>query len=412
MLRELSDVSKDAPISGRIGELGRLLEPFTAFFNRYKVLREAAGDSACDFMLGNPQEGPLDGYTETLHRAIEPRSAGWFAYTESLPEAQEAAAASLRERLGIPFAAPDIAMTNAAMAAIVVAIQVVADEGDEIVTITPGHFLYEPLIRSTGAVPVRVPMDPETFDLDVPAIAKAITPRTRAVLVNSPHNPTGKMYPAQTLARLSTVLQAASAENGRPIYLVSDEAYHRLALDGRRFVSPVGAYPWSMLIYTYGKALLAPSERIGYVALSPRMPDRTQVMAAIWTAQLVTGWSFANGSLQHALPELEPLSIDVGHIERKRDRMVSALRDMGYEVLLPDAAFYLLVRSPLADDVAFASLLEAGDVFAMPGQMFEMPGYFRLSLTASDEMIERSLPVFSRALRGDAGGVARAEDGR
>lgn len=396
-----------AVISGRIRELQRILEPFTAFFVRFKAFREAAGQNACDFMLGNPQDPPLEAYTESLSKAIEPRSAGWYAYTESLPEAREVVAASLRERLGVPFRAEDVAMTNAAMAALAVSMQVLTDRDDEVIIVTPPHFLYEPLIRSTGAVPVRVPMDPRTFDLDVPAMARAITPRTRAVLINSPHNPTGKIYPAETLRRLAAILKKESRRNGRPIYLISDEAYNRLVLDGRRFVTPTAFYPYSLLIYTYGKTLLAPSERIGYIALSPDMPDREEMMASIWTAQLVTGWSFPSGILQHALPDLEPLSIDLDHVQRKRDRMVTALREMGYELHLPEATFYLLVRSPLEDDAAFARLLEQHDVFVMPGQMFEMPGYFRISLTATDDMIERSLPVFARALRDVGDGTSK-----
>jgi len=248
---------------------------------------------------------------------------------------------------------------------------------------------------------VRVDVDPRTFDLDVDAIAEALTPRTRAVIVNTPHNPTGKVFPPETLERLASVLEEAS--RSRTVYLLSDEAYNRIVFDGRPFTSPAAYYPNTMLIYSYGKQLLAPSERIGYVALPPTMPGREEVRMAITTAQLATGYAFPNGVLQHALADLEQISVDMDLMQRRRDLMVSALREMGYELHVPEATFYLLVRSPLPDDLAFTDLLAEERILVMPGSMLEAPGYFRISLTASDDMIERALPGFAAAMRGAGG---------
>ena len=352
-----------------------------------------------DLMVGNPQEMPLPRFVEALQRWSVPQHKDWFAYTTTSPKAAEVVAAVLRERRGMPFEADDVTMTNGAFGALAVALGAVVDAGDEVIFLTPPWFFYEALILGAGATPVRVPVDRATFDLDVEAIVAAITPRTRAIIVNSPNNPTGKIYPSQTLERLAQALIAASERNGRPIYLLSDEAYSRIVFDGRPYHSPTAYYAHSFLIYTYGKTLLTPGQRLGYIALPPTMPDHEQMRRAVAMAQLVTGYAVANALLQHALGDLETLSIDVEHLQRKRDRMVEALRGMGYEVHMPEGTFYLLPRSPWADDRAFAELLTTQDVFVLPGAFVELPGYFRISLTANDEMIERSLPGFEAAIR-------------
>jgi aspartate aminotransferase len=179
--------------------------------------------------------------------------------------------------------------------------------------------------------------------------------------------------------------------------LLSDEAYSRIIYDHRRYDSPTAFYANSFLLYTYGKTLLAPGQRMGYIALPPMMPSRELMRNALFVSQLVTGYAFPNALLQRALPDLEELSIDMAHLQRKRDRMVTALHVMGYEVHVPEGTFYLLPRSPLPDDWAFVESLASRDVFCLPGCVVELPGYFRISLTASDEMIERALPRFAVA---------------
>ena len=385
-------------LSRRVGELLELGAPVFTWFAASEAKVRAAGEEACDFLAGNPQELAMPEYLDALRRWLEPKSPAWFAYKNSEPETREAAAASLRERLGIEFEPQDVAMTNAGIAAIAVAARVVVDEGDEVVIITPPHFLYEPLIWVAGGTVVRVAADRDTFDLDVEAIAAALNPRTKAVLINTPHNPTGKIYPPQTLRRLADVLTEASDRFGS-IYLLSDEPYNRILFDGHTFQSPAAYYPNTMLLYSYGKQLLAPGMRIGYIALPPTMPERDRVMAHVLLGQLATGFAFPNAVLQYATADLEQISVDVSRLQARRDLMVPALREIGYELHVPEATFYLLVRSPLEDDRAFCDLLADERIFAMPGAMLECPGYFRLSLTASDDMIERSLPGFARALK-------------
>ncbi|MGH2394122.1 MAG: aminotransferase class I/II-fold pyridoxal phosphate-dependent enzyme [Candidatus Limnocylindria bacterium] len=350
-----------------------------------------------DFTFGNPHEMPLAGLVSALQAWSVPLNKDWFAYKASEQEAREVAASGLRQRTGVPFEADDLAMTNAGIAALMIAIRAVTDPGDEVIYSQPAWFLYDALIVDADAIPVRVDIDPATFDIDPNAIAAAITERTRVVIVNSPHNPTGKVVPTTTLAKLAAVLEAASARNGRTIYLLSDEPYAKLVFDGKRAPSPAEHYAETLIAYSYGKVLLAPGQRIGYLAISPDSAAREELRSAIFVTQIATGWSFPSALMQHALPDLERLSIDLDHLRRKRDRLTGALSTIGYTVHIPEGTFYLFPQSPLADDRAFAELLAKHDVFVMPGSFFGTSGYFRVSLTASEEMIERSLPIFAAA---------------
>lgn len=371
--------------------------PVLEFLTASSQARRLHEPGVANFLLGNPQQLPLPGFVEALRHWSVPQDKDWFAYKINDPKAQAAVATILRERRNVPFDPDDIFLTNGATGGLAVALGAVVDPGDEVVFISPPWFFYEAFIVGAGGIPVRAQIDPATFDLDVDAIAAAFSPRTRAIIINSPNNPTGKMYPPETLQHLSAALTAASERNGRPIYLLSDEAYSRIVFDGRPYYSPTAFYPRSFLIYTYGKTLLTPGQRLGYVALPPTMPDREQLRSALALSQLVTGFAVANALLQHALADLEKLSIDIAHLQQKRDRMVGALQEMGYEVHVPEGTFYLLPRSPWADDRAFADLLLTNDILVLPGTWVELPGYFRISLTANDNMIERSLPGFAAA---------------
>jgi aspartate aminotransferase len=240
-------------------------------------------------------------------------------------------------------------------------------------------------------------MEAPDFRLNAASVERVITAKTRAIIVNTPQNPTGRIYTRDELETLAAVLTRTSQRNGRPILLLSDESYNRILFDGREFVSPAVAYPHTLVLYTYGKQLLAPGERLGYVAVSPLAGDRDDLRAAVFFSQVVGGWQFPNATLQRAVPDLEMLSIDVPALQRRRDRMFDALTAFGYEANRPEATFYMLVRSPLSDDVAFTNLLAKHDVFVGPGTIFELPGRFRISLTANDDMVNRALPGFKAA---------------
>jgi aspartate aminotransferase len=386
------------PSSQRIEKARAKMGPFLNFFLHSTFAREGRQPGACLFVTGDPQEGPPEGFVPSLQQAAVPQNPNWFGYKMSEPASQAAVAASLLAQTGLAYAPEDIALTNGAFAGLATLLMALTDPGDEVVFNSPPWFFYEGMIAGNGLVPVRVRVRMDNFDLDLAAIEAALTPRTRAVLVNTPNNPTGRVYPPETLQALGDLLESASRRFGRPIYLISDEAYSRLLFDGRQHHSPAKYYANTCVIYTYGKTLLTPGQRMGYVALPPAMPDRAELRDAIFAAQIMVGYAFPNALLQYALPELEKQSIDLTRLERRRDRMIRALRGMGYELHQPEGTFYLLPRSPILDDWDFTERLAARQVFVLPGVVVEMPGYFRISLTASDDMVDRALPVFAEVL--------------
>jgi aspartate aminotransferase len=370
--------------------------PFLGFFNG-PIWARNADPGVANFAVGNPQAMPLSGYVDALRTWLDPKSPDWYAYKLSEPKSQAAVARSLTARTGIDWDPADVAMTNGGFAAIAVALRTILEPGDEVVFLSPPWFFYELLIRAAGGEPVRVPLAPPAFNIEMESIAAAITPRTRAVLLNTPHNPSGRVYPLDDLRTLATLLEDGGRRIGRPIYLVADEPYNRIIFDGRQFHSPAEVYPNTITTYSYGKTLLAPGMRIGYVTVPPTMADREAFRERVLIAQLATGFSFPNALLQHAIEDLERLSIDVPALEKRRDRLVGALRGMGYEATMPEGTFYIMARSPIDDDVAFGEILAQEGILILPGDVVETPGWFRISLTATDEMVESSLAGFERA---------------
>jgi aspartate aminotransferase len=371
--------------------------PFLQWYPSSRHAARAGDPSIADLVFGNPHQMPLPALVDALARNLVPQDKDWFAYKLSEPVATRTVAGSLRARTGLEFQPEDVFMTNGGFAALAASLRVVAGPGDEVIFLSPPWFFYELLIRAAGALPVRVKLEAPVFALDAGAIAATITPRTRAVIVNSPNNPSGRIYGDDELQSLAAALSEASARHGRPIALLSDEAYVKIAFGGQRPKSPAQFYPHTFVLYSYGKQLLAPGQRIGYIALAPAMPGREALREAMMIAQCATGFAFPNALLQHALPEIDPLCIDLAPLERRCERIVSELPRLGYDVVPPASTFYVLARSPLADDLAFVDRLAEHDTFVLPGSVLELPGWFRISLTANDAMIERSLEAFAAA---------------
>ena len=384
------------PIASRVAAVSGAMAGLLGQLQLWESLRREPG--VVDLTLGNPQEMPLAGFVGALQRHTVPQDKDWFAYKRSEPEARASVAQSLRQWRGLPFEPADIFLTNGAFGALATAFRALLDVGDEVIFSLPPWFLYEPMLRAADAVPVKVRVRPADNDLDLDAIAAAIGPRTRAVIVNTPNNPTGRIYPPATLTALSDLLTEASARFGRPIWLISDEPYARLVFSDAEFHSPSEFYPYTLISYSYGKVLLTPGERIGWLAVSPSVPDRQSLREAIEVCQIAAGWLFPNAVLQYAIDDLEGLSIDLGALERKRDRVVSELRDAGYQLRPPEGTFYLWVRSPDPDDLKFCRRLAEHKVLVLPGTICEVPGHFRISLTGSSDMFDRALPGFRAAI--------------
>ena len=341
---------------------------------------------------------PLEGLVSAIRNRAVPQNKDWFAYKTSEDGCARRSSPSASARSsGLPSSPTTSRMTAGAFAAIMVAFRLLLDAGDEAVYSEPAWFCYEPMLAAADAVPGKVPLKAPSFDLDLAAIEAAIGPKTRLVIVNTPHNPTGRIYDRATLQELADLLDRASARIGRRIFLLSDEPYRRLRFDGRGFVSPAALYPWTLISYSYGKVLLAPGQRLGYLAFSPLMPaaDRSALRDVMFAAQMALGWCFPNALMQYAVPDLETLSIDQGALAARRDRLMKTLSHAGYELLPPEGTFYLWSRWPAGDPDMFWNALADRDVFVMPGAIMNAPGYFRISLTASDAMVERALPAFA-----------------
>ncbi len=369
--------------------------PFRAMFDfrmRSGYAERRLEPGVVDLTFGDPHEIQRPEFVEALREAAVPRDELWFAYKQSEAGAQEAAATSLERVVPLGWTADDLRMTTGGFGAITVAMKVLADPGEEVVYTLPPWFLYEPLALEAGLVPVKVAALQPSFDLDLDAIASAIGPRTRIVIVNSPNNPTGRIYSPTTLRTLARLLDEASARHGRRIWIVSDEPYNRIVFSGNEFHSPAEFYEQTLVCYSYGKTLLAPGQRLGYLAVPPGVTGREELLEAVDMMQIAAGWLFPNAVMQHATPRLEQLSHDVAGLEAKRDRTVAGLREAGFEVATPEGTFYLWVRSPVPDDEEFSADLAARGVLVMPGTIFETPGWFRICLTATADSLEAALP--------------------
>ena len=374
------------------------IQKVEAFFMSYKAAVERT-PAVADFTFGNPQEMPLPGLVDAIKKHAEPRSVDWYAYKSNEIDACAFLADVLSVELGLPFEPEDIALTKGAFGAIKMCFTMLLEFGDECIVPLPGWFCYGPMLAAAGAKEVQVPLDPGNFDLDLQAIADAITPRTRIVVVNTPHNPTGRIYSRADLRKLADLLDAKSAQIGRRIWILSDEPYRRIRFDGLGFTTPAAVYPYTLIDYSYGKILLAPGLRLGYLAISPTLPatERDELRRLRFAVQMADGWNVPDAPLIYALPDLEGVSLDMVALARRRDRMLGALTQWGYNLTRPEGTFYLWGQAPGGDGGAFASRLQMSGVYVMPGTIFDRPSDFRVCLTATDEMIENALPAFQAA---------------
>jgi aspartate aminotransferase len=385
-------------ISARILATNAAFEAVKNFYFNSRYAERRLEPGICDFTLGNPHEMPLEGIVSAIRERAIPHDKNWFAYKTSEEDPKAFIAERLGRELDLTFEPDDIALTAGAFAAIMVAFRLVVDAGDEVIYSEPAWFCYEPMLLAANAVPRKVRLRAPAFDLDLASIEAAVGPKTRLVIVNTPHNPTGRIYSRTSLEALADLLERASTKIGHRIFLLSDEPYRQLRFDGRDFTSPAALYPWTLISYSYGKVLLAPGQRLGYLAISPLMPtaDRHALRSAMFSAQMALGWCFPNAVMQYAVPDLDRLSIDQAALARRRDRLMGALLSAGYSVLAPEGTFYLWSKWTDSDPRRQWNALADRDVFVLPGSLMNAPDYFRISLTASDEMVEWALPILAK----------------
>ena len=359
-----------------------------------RMKAERGEENVFDFTLGNPEVEPPARVMQVFRRiAAEsaPHSHGYMP-NAGFPEVRQAVARRLERLTGLPYTANHIIMTVGAAGACNTFLKSILDPGDEVIVLFPYFPEYRFYVENHGGRMVRVETD-ERFQLDVGRIAAAITPRTKGILLNSPNNPTGAVYRAGALAELNTLIESLD----HPVTVVSDEPYKALTFDGLQVPETASIIRRTVIANSWSKAMAMAGERIGYLAISPRLEEAEELRNACTFTNRILGFINAPAIWQWVVAETAGETIDVGLYQRKRDIVCDALEGFGYRVTRPQGTFYVFPESPVADDMAFVNRLMEEGILAVPGTGFGRPGHFRLSLTIPLETIERSLPGFGRA---------------
>jgi len=365
-----------------------------------ELKRKYGPENVYDFSLGNPNLPPPDKFTEVLRDVVGTCGLDAHCYMPNTgyPQVCGSVADFLTQEQGVRVESTDVLMTCGAAGALNVALKTILDPGDEVLTPTPCFVEYGFYADNHGGVLTTAPSRPD-FQLDLDALAAAITPKTKAVLINSPNNPTGAVYTEQSLAALGELLAKKSREHGRTIYLISDEPYRKVVYDGVRVPSVFAAYPDSIIGTSYSKDISIPGERIGFAAVNPAAAYRKQLAAGMALANRILGFVNAPALMQRVVACLQGETADIDAYRRKRELLCDGLGAMGYQFIKPSGTFYLFPRSPIADDVEFVQALKAERVLVVPGSGFKGPGHFRIAFCVDDAVIQDAMPGFERAMR-------------
>ena len=365
------------------------------------ALRQQYGeDRVFDLSLGNPVVEPPSQFHQELRRLSENPVKGMHRYMPNAgyPETREAVASGLRDETGIPFTMGEIVMTCGAAGGLNVVLKTILNPGEEVVIFTPYFVEYVYYADNHGGIPVFAPTDP-SFQPDLAALEGLITPRTRAVLINSPNNPSGAVYGPDVLKAMGELLRQKGAQYGTEIFLISDEPYRRIIYDGLTYPQVCPHYEATLVVHSHAKDLALPGERIGYIAVNPAYGARAELVDGLTFCNRILGFVNAPALMQHAVRALQGLSVDVGDYQRKRDNLYSRLTEMGYSAFKPQGAFYLFPRSPVEDDGAFVEELQRWNVLTVPGRGFGSPGFFRISFCLEDRVLEGAMEGFARAAK-------------
>jgi aspartate aminotransferase len=348
-----------------------------------------------DLSLGNPILEPPAEFTRELKHLAEKPLPGMHRYMANAgyPEARAAEAAQLQRETGIKVTGEDVVMTCGAAGALNVVLRTLLNPGEEVIVFAPYFLEFLNYIELQGGVSKVLPSD-ENFLPRLEALEAGIGPKTKAVLINSPNNPTGVVYGADFMHQLGGVLQKKSAQYGTDIYLISDEAYRKLIYDGLKYASPLNHYPQSIVAASHSKDLGLAGERIGYIALHPDCRPHKELQDGLVFCNRTLGFVNAPALMQNLVSHLQDVTVAVAEYQRKRDFLYGHLVEMGYRVMKPQGAFYLFPKSPIEDDIAFVGELLQLRVLTSPGTGYGLPGYFRICYSVDDRTLEGSLSGF------------------
>jgi aspartate aminotransferase len=357
-------------------------------------------ENVFDFSLGNPNLEPPECFKDVLKSLIHESDPGQHGYMPNAGflETRQAVADYLNV-LNIPtFTPDDIVMTVGAGGGLNVVLKTILNPGDEVVIPKPYFVEYDFYVDNHQGKVRTVPTHSD-FSLDLNAIEGAFGKKTKAVLINTPNNPTGKVYGKDELEGLGDLLSHWSKKQGELIYLISDEPYRKIVYDGIQVPGIFEFYHESFVVSSFSKDISLPGERIGYVAVNPNISDREVVGAGLVLSNRILGFVNAPAIMQRAIARVMDQCVDVSLYQKKRDLLCDGLAGCGYDITKPEGAFYLFPKAPIEDDAAFVSALQEENILTVPGSGFGGPGYFRIAYCVDDETIKNSIPGFGRAIQ-------------
>ncbi len=355
-------------------------------------------EAVYDFTLGNPDLEPPGRFKEELIKAAGDPSPGLHAYMPNagLLATRQVLASQLSRVYQQDFGPQDLVLTCGAGGALNVILKALLDPGDEVLIFAPYFPEYLFYVDNHGGV-ARVVETDEVFQIDLERLQEALSLRTRAVIINSPNNPTGQLYDARRLAEMAQVLREQSRRQGRPVYLVTDEPYRHLVYDGMEVPNLFALYPDTLLATSFSKELSIPGERLGLAAVSPQAAFRQELTAGLVLANRILGFVNAPALMQRVVAKLPGVTVDITPYQRRRALLAQILSRAGYDFLLPQGAFYFFPKAPGGDDLAFVARLKAENILSVPGRGFGRAGYFRLAFCVPEAVIERAAVGLARA---------------
>jgi len=363
-----------------------------------KLKSQFGAENVFDFSLGNPDLPPPPEFDTTLQNIAAEIKPGVHAYMPNggYPWVREAVAARMSSEQNIQVNGADMILTCGAAGALNVVLKALLNPGEEVILLAPYFVEYNFYVDNHGGVSKIVNTD-ENFNLDFDAIEGGISEKTKAIIINSPNNPTGQIYPKEDLEKLGSLLEAMESKYGTSIYLISDEPYRKIVYTGYTVPSIFTAYRNSIVLSSYSKDLSLPGERIGYMAVHPEIHDKIPLLDAMTLANRILGFVNAPALMQRVVAELQHVSVDCSIYENRREMFCKILEDAGYSFLHPKGAFYLFPKSPI-DDVKFCEILQDNKILAVPGRGFGSPGYFRLAYCTDEKYIRGAAEGFKKAL--------------
>ncbi|MBN2157948.1 MAG: pyridoxal phosphate-dependent aminotransferase [Spirochaetes bacterium] len=363
-----------------------------------RLKTEFGEDNVYDFSLGNPDLEPPEKFFEVLKKLTKKPVKGAHGYMPNagFPSVLKTIAAKVSREQGADVTAAHVIMTCGAAGGLNTVLKTILNPGNEVIISKPYFVEYNSYVGNHNGVAMHVESNPD-FSINIDNIQAAITPKTKAVLINSPNNPTGRVYPEPLIKELAEMLSNFH-EKGQTIYLISDEPYREIVYDDVRVPPVLSNYTNSIVVNSYSKTLSIPGERIGYAAVNPACEDIDNLMAGLIMCNRILGYVNAPALMQRIVAELTDVTVDITPYRKRRELLAEGLKQSGYSFPMPEGAFYIFCKSPIEDDVAFVRHLQKFNILTVPGSGFGGPGYFRMAYCVSEEVIRRSIPKFREAL--------------